>query len=73
MNKEKLDKLNGMVNSIDDMEKILAMDGQELSIYERHAITKRFVTIDRCPLSDALTAHIDKLKAELKELGYEDD
>jgi len=77
MNKEKLDKINGMVGSISKMEEVLAIEGQQVRISDHSKLVPRgtgcAVMIDRSLLADALTAHIGKLKAELKELGYEDD
>jgi len=77
MNKEKLDKINGIVNQIGKLEKVLAIEGQQLCISNHSEPVPRgtgqSATVDRRLLSDALTAHIGKLKAELKELGYEGD
>ena len=77
MNKEKLDKINGIVNQIGKMEEVLAIKGQQVCISDHSKPVPRgigcAVMIDRQLLADALTAHIDKFKAELKELGYEDD
>jgi len=77
MNKEKLDKINGIVNQIGKMEEVLAIEGQQVCISDHSKPVPRgtgcTVMIDRSLLADALTAHIDKFKVELKELGYEYD
>lgn len=73
MNKEQLNKINRLVISLDDLEKLLS----EAHCFEDVLIRlredcPRYIAIESKQIEPILIAHRDKIKAELKELGYED-
>jgi hypothetical protein len=79
MNRQKINKINkisGLVDKIDHLGLILQSQNIRLSEtrYEEETCRDfRFsVVIDKEIIESAITEYISKLKAELKELGYED-
>jgi hypothetical protein len=83
MNREQLDKINGLLNRIAEMEKVLAIKSSKIRISEFVEVLHRQVNftpdckpheviIDRELLESAFGIYIARLRAELKDLGYED-
>jgi hypothetical protein len=73
MNREQLKKINGLVVKLDDIEELLS----EGKCYGDIIIRPRrenppIISIEFKALEPLLIACRDKLKAELKELGYEE-
>ena len=71
MNSEQLKKINELVNSKSKLEELLSICEHELMVRSRLAEYPE-VEIDAEILKPALIAYRDKLKSELKELGYEE-
>ena len=83
MNKQQLDKINGLLNQIAEIEKILAIKSGKIRIAEYIDVQYRHidsistykgheVIVNREFLEAALTNYCNYLKAELKDLGYEE-
>lgn len=79
MKREQLDKINGLLNQIAEIEKILAIKSEKISILEYNGEQYRYkgepvnsIIIQRQTLVPVLSEYILQAKEELKELGYEE-
>jgi len=81
MKREQLDKINGLLNQIAEMEKVLAIKSDKINILEHEegnfntyrGDSVHVITIYHKTLVPVILECIVQLKAELKDLGYEEE
>ena len=82
MNKKQLDKINDLLDNINKMKEIFEIKGEIFRItdFNEHQALQytnndkdiHWVKIEGNIIKQAIKKHIEQLKAELKELGYEE-
>ena len=78
MNRKQIERASYLLATIDTAQKVLGKEEHDGDFYLGNINLYRgqidnCVQIEKDSFELFMTAYIDKLKAELKELGYEDD